>query len=410
MSKRRGNGEGSIYQMSDGRWRAALSLGLRDGKPVRKVFTAQTRREVQEQLAKALRDRQLGLPLGPERLTVGAFLDHWLTDVVKHTVRPKTRRTYEDLVRIHIKPALGAQPLARLTPQRVRTFMNNKLTTPQAPRSKTRPDQAPPEPRPLSARTVKHILVTLRGALETAVKDGVVPRNVAALVDPPKCKRPDLVTFTPDQARDFIEAVRGERLEALFTVAASLGLRQGEILGLALSDVNLESGVLTVRAALQRVNKKLVQVEPKSDKSRRGIMLPAIAVSALAAHFGRREQEIRWAVEGWKESGYLFTTTRGTPLDARSVIRKFHQILKAAQLPRMRFHDLRHSAATLLLAQGVSPRYISDLLGHAQVSFTMQTYAHVLPHVQREVAAKMDEILKPIATSVATDLTSKRAS
>lgn len=132
--------------------------------------------------------------------------------------------------------------------------------------------------------------------------------------------------------------------------------------------------------------------------------LPAVTRSVLVAHLARQDEERRIAGSRWQETGFVFTTTIGTPGDARSVIRRFHSILKTTGLPRIRFHDLRHSAATLLLAQGVSPRYISDLLGHSQVSFTMQTYAHVLPHVQRDVADKMNEILnpKPVATSVAT--------
>jgi integrase len=237
------------------------------------------------------------------------------------------------------------------------------------------------------------------------MKDGIVPRNVAAFVDPPRSAKSEPVTFSQEQARSFLEAVRNDRLEALFTVAASIGLRQGEILGLMLPDVDIVAGTLTVRAALQRVNKKLVRVEPKSQSGRRTINLPGVAVSAIVAHLGRREQDRIWAGDRWHETGYIFTTSIGTPIDARSVIRRFHAILKAAALPRMRFHDLRHSAATLLLAQGVSPRYITDLLGHSQVSFTMQTYAHVLAPVRKEVAAKMDEILRPtvsVATTVAT--------
>lgn len=261
---------------------------------------------------------------------------------------------------------------------------------------------------PLSPRTVKHLLVTLRTALEVATKDGLVPRNVAALVDPPRSIKPEVQSFTPEQARLFLDAIQGDRLGGLLTLAASVGMRQGEILGLKWEDVDLERATISVRAALQRVNKKLVRVEPKSASAHRVISLPAVTVLALAAHRLRQEQERNWAGEDWREMGYVFTSRIGTPLDARGLIRRFHAILKSAGLPRLRFHDLRHSTATLLLAQGVSPRYITDLLGHSQVSFTMQTYAHVLAPVRKEVAAKMDEILatpaaeNPVATLVAT--------
>jgi integrase len=263
--------------------------------------------------------------------------------------------------------------------------------------------------------------VTLRGALAVAVKDGQSPRNVAALVDPPRVPKYEAKVFNPEQARAFLEAVRGSRLQAAFTTAVAVGMRQGEILGLQWSDINLETGSLRVRAALQRVDKKLIQVEPKSDPSRRSLQLPAACISTLVSHKRDQELERKWAGSRWRESGYVFTTRIGTPMDPRDLLRDYYAITRPKPkdkdtpppklgFPPIRFHDLRHSAATLLLAQGVSPRYITELLGHSQVSFTMQTYAHVLPEVQKQVAAKMDEILnpKPVATSVATRADSAR--
>jgi integrase len=329
----------------------------------------------------------------------------WLKDVVKPGVRPKTHRTYADFVKLHLAPALGSIQLAKLTPQHVRTFLNEKLATPQTSRKKVNPGD-PPEPgKPLSPRTVKHLLVTLRGALESAVKDGMIPRNVAAVVDPPSVAKHQMKTFSAEQARTFLDAIAGDRLEALFSTAIALAYRQGEALGLQWPDVDLESenSTLTVRQSIQRIDGKLTITPTKKDKVHT-VNLPGVTRSVLVAHRAKQDEERRLAGARWQETGFVFTTTAGTPVDARSVIRRFHLILKTAGLPQIRFHDLRHSCATLLLAQGVSPRYISDLLGHSQVSFTMQTYAHVLPHVQRDVATKMDEILnpKPVATSVAT--------
>ena len=165
-------------------------------------------------------------------------------------------------------------------------------------------------------------------------------------------------------------------------------------------------GTLTVRQALQRVNGKLQTIPTKEDKVHT-ITLPAVTISALHAHRSKQDEERQIAGAQWKETGFVFTTRIGTPLDARGVIRNFHRILKNAGLPRIRFHDLRHSTATLLLAQGVSPRYVSELLAHSNVSFTMQTYAHVLEKTKREVATQMDIILSPVATSVATGAKSK---
>jgi integrase len=325
--------------------------------------------------------------------------------VAKPSVRPKTYRTYSDLIKNHIAPAVGPIQLAKLSSQNVRSFLNGKLTSPQPSRKKTQPGGSPDPGAPLSARTVKHLLVTLRGALESAVKDGLITKNVATVVTPPSVTKPQMRTFSAEQARTFLDAIAGQRLEALFSTAIALAYRQGEALGLQWPDVLLESenSTLTVRQSIQRINGKLTITPTKKDKIHT-VSLPAVTRSVLLAHRAKQDEEKRLAGSRWQETGFVFTTTIGTPIDARSVIRQFHSILKTTGLPHIRFHDLRHSAATLLLAQGVSPRYISDLLGHSQVSFTMQTYAHVLPHVQRDVADKMNEILvpKPVATTVAT--------
>jgi integrase len=415
MSKKRGNSEGSIYRMTDGRWRAAVTVGKdANGKPKRKVFTAATRHEVKDQLNDALRDLKLGIPLVSEKQTVAGFLTHWLDQVVKPRVRPKTLRTYSDLVKLHLAPGIGEVPLGKLSPQRIREFLNRRLEF------------------GLSPRTVKHVLVTLRGALSVAVKDGQIPRNTAALVDPPRVPRYEAQVFNPEQARAFLDAVQGSRLEAAYTAAVAVGMRQGEILGLRWSDLDLETGKLFSRAALQRVDKKLTRVDPKSPRSRRTIHLPAVCLASFARHKVDQDLERKWAGSRWQETGYVFTTRIGTAIDARDLLRDYYAITrpmpKKGEQPRklpfpaIRFHDLRHSAATLLLAQGVSPRYITELLGHAQVSFTLQTYAHVLPEVQKQTANKMDEILQPkelpqppmrpkngVATTVATKTVSAQA-
>jgi len=403
--RRRGNSEGTVYRMKDGRWRAAVTVGkYANGNPRRTVFTAATRHEVADQLKDALRDQRRGIPIVSEKQTVARFLAHWLEQVVKSTVRPKTFRTYSDLVKNHlapglgdIPPGLGDIPLGKLSPQKVREFLNAKLAA------------------GLSPRTVKHILVTLRGALAVALKDGQIPRNVAALVDPPRVPRSEVQVFNGDQARAFLKAAKGSRFEAAYTAAVAVGLRQGEILGLKWEDVNFETGVLTIRAALQRVDKKLVRVETKSARGWRPIELPAACVEALVRHKSDQAAVCRWAGTRWHETGYVFTTRIGTPLDARDLLRDYYRITRPQPqdkdtpaptlgFPPIRFHDLRHSAATLLLAQGVKPRYITELLGHSNVRFTMQVYAHALQEVQKQVATKMDEILtpNPAATRAAT--------
>lgn len=184
-----------------------------------------------------------------------------------------------------------------------------------------------------------------------------------------------------------------DRLAALYTVALAVGLRQGEALALRWEDVDLDMGTLLIRRTVQRIDGKLVYGEPKSRTSRRTIALPHAAITALQRHRRRQIEEHLRAGSLWQDHGLVFTTHFGTPLDARNVIRWFKALLKKADLPDFRFHDLRHTCATLLLVQGEQPRTIMDILGHSQISLTMNTYAHVMPEVRREAASKMDAIL-----------------
>jgi integrase len=368
---KRANAEGSIYQRKDGRWVSALSLPT--GK--RKSFYAKTRREVQLRLVKAQNDTQSGLTVVGEKQTVAQFLDRWLTESVKATVRPRTYSSYSDLVRLHIKPVLGKTSIARLTPQQIQGLLNAKLQA------------------GLSTSTVKYIHAVLRRALGQAYRWGIVARNAAALVDPPRVRHEEVSIMDPAQARAFLDAISGHRLEALYSVALAVGLRQGEALGLRWDDVNLESGQLEVRKQLQRLDSQYRLVEPKTNKSRRTLDLPGFAVDSLRQHRVHQIEERLAAGGDWEEWGLVFTTRRGTPLDAKNVTHRFQEFLARNNLPRMRFHDLRHACASLLLAQGEQARVVMEILGHSQISMTMNTYSHVIPALRREAARRMDTLL-----------------
>jgi len=259
----------------------------------------------------------------------------------------------------------------------------------------------------LSPRTVQLSLVILRHALQTGVKWGLIGRNVAKLVDAPKVRRPEIKPLDLEQSRKFLDATKGERLEALYSVALGLGLREGEALGLRWIDVDLERQQLTIRQSLQRVGGKrfgsgpgkLEFVEPKTDRSRRTLRMPDTLVRSLRAHHARQLQERLIASSAWIERGLVFTTGIGTPIEPRSAVRDFKRILEKANEPdakiplSTRFHDLRHSAASLLLAQGVQLRAIMELLGHSTIALTANTYSHVMPSMMQEMADKMDSIL-----------------
>jgi integrase len=410
MSKR-GNNEGSIFQLADGRWCAFVSLGYRNGKRWRKKYTAQTRREVQEKVRAAVTSLSDGYALDTEHMKVGEFLEGWLTQSAKNSVRARTFESYSDLVRRYLTPRLGRVELSKLTPQHVRQCLNDLLERGGAPK---KDEEGELRESGLSARTVQYCRAVLRKALNQAVRDGLVSRNVAALTEPPKVEHPEISPYTPEQARALLEAVRGDRLEALFTVAVSLGLRQGEIFGLRWGDIDLQRATLTVRYAMQRIGGEARFVEPKTARSRRTIHLPAVTVSALYTHLGRQAEEKAIAGERWQDWGVVFPSTIGTPMEACNLTHRFHKITAIAQLPKIRFHDLRHTAATLLLAQGVHPRLVMETLGHSSISLTMNTYSHVIPAMRTEVADQMNSILgkatapnqesapELVATSVAT--------
>lgn len=352
---------------------ASVSVGSY-GARQRKVAYGHTRQEAQRALAEALRAQQYGvLNPGPTQ-TVEEFLRRWLEETARPSVRDSTYRSYRRLAELHIIPRLGRIRLTALTPQHVQSLLNEKARS------------------HLSPRTVHHIRAVLRCALNKAMRWGLVIRNVAELVDLPRIPRAERLTLDADDARTFLEVVRGHDHEALYTVALALGLRQGEALGLKWEDIDFAKRTLTVRRALQRVNGKMTFVEPKSATSRRTIPLPGIAVDALRRHQERQSTARFRPGPPW--DGLVFTSSVGTPMSARNLFRAFKKLLKRAGLPRaIRFHDLRHSCASLLLAQGISPRTIMETLGHSQISLTLNTYSHVVPSLQREAADVMDRLL-----------------
>jgi integrase len=385
MRGRRHNGEGCIHPRRDGRWAAVLSTGC--GK--RKTIYGATEAEVQEKLTRA-RNQQLDhIPFTDERLTVAHWLNTWLRNVKPPATAPKTWVVYEYFVRLHLMPGLGSIRLVKLQPQHVREFLGEKLDA------------------GLSARTVKHLRSTLRAALNQAMNDDLIQRNAAAKVAPPAIQPRIMDVYTPDEARQLLQTVRGHRLEALFTAAIGLGLRMGECLGLQWPDVDFARGLLTVRHNLQRVRRvrrgDVVQEgeakterllgQPKGKKVH-SLRLPVVVLEALKRHYARQQEERRLAGSSWKGDGrYVFTSNVGTPLEQRRLDRIFKELCDRAGLRRIRFHDLRHSAASILIAQSVHPKAIQELLRHSSIQLTMDTYGHLFEQVQQETADKMDEVL-----------------
>ena len=374
---RRGHGEGSIYQRSDGRWAACISL--EGGK--RKTLYGKTRREVQEQLKTALHEQQKGLlATGPQQ-KVGQFLTHWLEDVHKRSIRPRTYERYEEIVRLHLVPGIGHHQLQKLLPQHLQAFYTKKLE------------------EGLSSTTVVSFHNVLHKALETAVRWNLIARNPCDLVSPPRRKRYEIRPLSLQQIQQFLAIARGHRQEALFILALSTGMRRGELLALKWQDLDLEQGTLQVRRILTRIPSKLPgrgyeEAEPKTDKGRRSIALPSLAAEALRQHRLRQTEAKLKAGPDWQDRDYVFCTSIGTHLNpTRDVLDALKSLLEQAGLPDIRFHDLRHSCATMLVGMNVHPKIVQEILGHSQISMTMDIYSHILPTMQEEAMHKIDEAL-----------------
>jgi integrase len=310
-------------------------------------------------------------------ITVGRFLDKWLATVVQPSVRRWTYVGYETYVRLHLKPRIGQTPLDRLAPAEVQEMLNGLRAAGLAP------------------KTVRHIRGVLRASLNCALRWGLVSHNVATLVELPQARPFDIKPLTPEESRIFLRAIVGERLEALYSIALTMGLRQGEALGLRWLDVDFDRGVLRVEKQLQRVDHRLQLVELKTERSRRTIVMPNSIAGCLHVHRKSQEEERSSKRADWNSLGLVFVRNDGNPLEGTTVGREFHRLLDVAGLGQRRFHDLRHTCATLLMVQGVSARVVMEILGHSDVSMTLNTYSHVIPELQHEAAYRMDDLLDP---------------
>jgi integrase len=377
-TKARRRGKGSIYKRADGRWCAVIDLTVEGGPRRRLVRYAETAAEADRVLRDELRKVEAGIRTTGRQATVGDFLSRWLLSIrPPHGVRPSTFRRYSELVNVHLIPGLGRLRLSALQPTDVDAFLAGKLDSGPAP------------------RTVHHMRAVLRAALSQAVRDGLIVRNPGGLSRPVRVEHHEMTVLSPEQARTFLDAVRGDRLAALYSVALTVGLRQGEALGLRWQDADLDAGTLRVEHGLQRIGGRLQLVPTKSARSRRTVVLPAMVTDALRAHRARQLEERLLAGGRWHDDGYVFASTIGTPVDAPELRRAFAAILRRADLPAIRFHDLRHSAASLMLAQGVPMRVVMETLGHSSITLTANTYSHVLPALQRQAAEAMDRLLSP---------------
>ncbi len=377
MASRRGHGEGTIYRReSDGLWVASVDLGYVNGKRKRKGIYGKTRREVAEKLKGVLHEQQQGRPIAADRQTVGQFLDRWLSVSVQSSVKPKTYEGYESIIRVRVVPRIGRVPLPRLTPVDLQQLYADLRAG------------------GLTNRSIHHTHHVLHRAFTQAVRWEILLRNPCDGVTPPRPERSEMRVFSQEQTAALLHATRDHPSHALYVLAVTTGMRQGELLGLRWEDVDLTVGRLVVQRALQRQRGAgLVLTQPKTARSRRTILLSRRAITALHRH--REYQNVGRLQAGseWHDHGLVFCNPFGAPLDPSWQTSVFKNALKAGGLPPIRFHDLRHTAATLLLTQGVHPKVVSEMLGHTTITLTLDTYSHLLPVLHAQAATTMDLML-----------------
>jgi len=373
MAGRRGNNEGSIVKRADGRWMARVSV--EGGK--RKTYYAKTRAEVVRLLTQARHDLGNGLPLLDGRQTVQQYLETW-SETLKLQLRGSSLRRYGDYVRVHLIPGLGKVPLVKLSAQQVQLFYARKLG------------------EGLSATTVHHMHGVLHRALKDALRMGLVQRNVTEMVRAPRRAATEMVTLSEEQVRRFLDAVTGDRFEALYVLAVTTGMREGELLGLRWQDIDLERVAVQVRMNVQETEGPYILAETKTAYSRRSIALTQVAVTALRSHRDAQTEERRLMGRAWDASlDLVFPNSCGGIMNPDNLAKRaFKRQLVKAGLPNIRFHDLRHTAATLLLSRGVNVKVVSEMLGHADVSITLRVYAHVLPHMQQAAVEVMEGVVR----------------
>lgn len=375
-----------ITKRKDGRYVGRYTVHTADG-PKRKVIYGRKYKDVEKKLAEARGDAARGIVFDAKGETVGTFLERWLEDVVKPNKTHRTYTTHRQQVLSHIIPALGRVKLEALRKAHVDRLYADLL-------------RAKPKGAGLAASSVRRVHAVLHAALEEAVRGDLIPRNPAAHANKPKVRQEEIEPLDAEQARTFLNATRGDRYEALYTLCLMAGLRQGEALGLKWSDIDLDAGTLQVNRQLQRVRRdgeksgKLEFSEPKN-ASRRTVGLPQRAVEALRSHRKRQLEEKLKAGAGWQDNGLVFTSKYGGPLEAQNVVnRHFKPLLRRAGLPPIRFHDLRHSCLSLLAQRGEPIRDLQALAGHATAAFTLQRYTHHYDASARRTADAMDDALR----------------
>ena len=379
MPKRRANGEGNIRKRKDGRWEGRYTVGHNPetGKAIIKNVLGKTQTEVKEKLKKAI-EENVGIDYGrAKNYTVGNWLEVWYENYAKIKMRPSTYLTYHGYIENHIKPQLGKIPLNDLTTLHLQQFYKKLLAEGRVDRI-----EAKKKPKGLAPKTVRNIHQMIGSAYNLAMEQKLVTRNPTQGCALPKVEHKEMKTLTADQLSTFFQEARDSGVFALYYIDLTTGLRRGELLGLKWSDIDLEKGDLRVQRQIGRIDGKIIEMPLKTKNAYRTLPLSADAIDVLMQQ--RRKTG---------NSEWVFPSPTGGPVSPDSVLHMLHRVLKRAGLPKVRFHDLRHTFATLALQNGVDIKTVSGMLGHFSAGFTLDTYAHVTTSAKREAAKTMGNLL-----------------
>ncbi len=373
MAKKRGHNEGSIYQRKDGTWRAQVTI---NGKRV--SHNAKTKKECREWIRQTLNSIDSGLIFKGAQETFEEFLSGWLISK-KSALRPGTWERYSQIVRDYIAPPLGAIRLKDLRPDHIQKLYDTKLKI------------------GVGARTVQLMHAVIHCSLGHAVKLGLIGKNPASVTMPPTYQPEEMKIYDDSQVNRMLVTAIGDRYEALYHLAVSTGMRQSELLGLYWSDVDWSRKTITVNRQLLRKSGGGFQfAPPKTKAGKRKIALGSKSTQKLREHLDRQHQERLTAGTQWQNNDLVFTSAAGTPIHQRNLHRYFKQLIKRAGLPEIRFHDLRHTAASLMLNHGIPLILVSRRLGHSKPSITLDIYGHLIPGMQADAAEKIDDLISPV--------------
>lgn len=372
---RRSKGEGTICRRKDGLWMAQATIGINPetGKPRRKTFYGKTRREVAEKLNTILHEIQQGSYIEPSQVTVEQWLSDWLEGRKPH-IEESTWSAYEVMARCHITPSLGKVKLKDLRTRDLQMLLNNKLA------------------EGLSSRTVKYIYTTINMALKQAVKERLIPYNPAEGVELPKQEKKEMKTLTREEVAKFLQVAKESRHYPAFLLELATGLRRGELLAVKWGNIDFNQRTLSIKEQLVRTTEGLTFKSLKTVKSRRTISLPPDIMDMLRMH-KKKQAELKLMLGPvYEDNDLLFCAEDGKPLDPKSFVDHFKRLLKKAGL-NIRFHDLRHTFATLSLEAGIPVKTVQEMLGHTTSKMVMDVYGHVTKDMHEAAAATIGGIL-----------------